>query len=116
MKVSEVALTSIAINNNGDRIIIGDEAGRVYLIELSESFKSKHDDENKKNFINSLFEREAAREKSIENLLKRRLNPIKDESAKLLKQEQSIKEKIKKIEQKYLNFVNELMSQSEFRK
>ena len=97
-------------------MIIGDESGRVYLIELSDSFKSRHDEENKKNFLNNLLDREAQREKSIEVLLKKKQIPVKDESAKLLKQEQNIKEKIKKIEERYLPFINELMAQSEFRK
>lgn len=116
LKISEAALTSIAINNSGDRLIIGDEAGKVYLLELSDSFKSKHDDENKKNFINSLFDREALREKSIEVVLKKKQIPVKDDSAKLIKQEQMIKDKIKKIEENYLPFVNELLSLSEYRK
>ena len=85
-------------------------------MELSESFKSKHDDENKKNFINNLFDREALREKSIEVILKKKQIPLKDDSAKILKQENLIKEKIRKIEENYLPFVNELMCQSEIRK
>jgi len=116
LKVSESALTSIAINNLGDSLIIGDEAGKVYLLELSDSFKSKHDDENKKNFINSMFDREALREKAIEVVLKKRTIPVKDDSARLVKQEQQIKEKIRRIEENYLPFVNELLSQSEYRK
>ena len=115
MKISESSLTSIAINNNADRLIIGDESGRVYLIELSDSFKSKHDDEKKKDFLNNYLEREALREKSIEVLLKRKQIPVKDESARILKEEKNIKEKIKKIEERYLPFVNELLAQSEFR-
>ena len=115
MKISESSLTSIAINNNADRLIIGDESGRVYLIELSDSFKSKHDDEKKKDFLNNYLEREALREKSIEVLLKRKQIPVKDDSARLLKEEKNIKEKIKKIEERYLPFVNELLAQSEFR-
>lgn len=107
---------SIAVNNNGDRLIIGDESGRVYLIELSDSFRSRHDEENKKNFLNNYLDREAQREKSIEVLLKRKQIPVKDDSVRLLKQEQAIKEKIKRIEERYLPFVNELMAQSEFRK
>lgn len=116
MKISESALTSIAINSTGDRLIIGDESGKVYLLELSESFKSKHEDENKKLFINYLFEREALREKAIEVILKKKQIPVKDDSAKILKQEQLVKEKIRKIEENYLPFVNELMSQAEYRK
>ena len=116
LKVSESALTSISVNNLGDKLIIGDESGKVYLLELSESFKSKHDDENKKNFINNLFDREALREKSIEVILKKKQIPLKDDSAKILKQENLIKEKIRKIEENYLPFVNELMCQSEIRK
>lgn len=95
-------------------MIIGDESGKVYLIELSESFRSRHDEENKKNFLNNYLDREAQREKSIEVLLKRKLIPVKDESVKLLKQEQNIKEKIKNIEERYLPFVNELLAQSEY--
>ena len=90
MKISESSLTSIAINNNADRLIIGDESGRVYLIELSDSFKSKHDDEKKKDFLNNYLEREALREKSIEVLLKRKQIPVKDDSARLLKEEKNI--------------------------
>ena len=62
-------MTSISVNNNGDRLIIGDESGRVYLIELSDSFRSRHDEENKKNFLNNYRDREAQREKSIEVLI-----------------------------------------------
>jgi len=116
LKISESALSSIAINNSGDRLIIGDEAGKVYLLELSDSFKSKHDDENKKNFINSLFDREALREKAIEVLFKKKQIPVKDDTTKLVKQEQFIKDKIRKIEENYLPFVNELLSQSEYRR
>jgi hypothetical protein len=107
-------LTSISVNNTGDRLIIGDESGRVYLIELSDSFRSRNDEENKKNFLNNYLDREAQREKSIEVLLKRKQIPVKDESVKLLKLEQNIKEKIKRIEERYLPFVNELLAQSEY--
>jgi len=116
LKISEAALTSIAINTGSDKLLLGDETGKVFMLELSDSFKSKNESESKKDFIEKLFEREALREKSIEVTLKKKQVPPKDDSAKFLKQEQLIKEKIKRIEEKYLPFVNELLSQAEYRK
>lgn len=110
-KICESALTTMAINIKGDKVIIGDDDGVVSLVKLSKAFYDvDHSNETeKRDFITSMMEREVAREKGIEQILKRKSNPPKDESAKLLKQEQEIKKKLERIEQNYIPFVNEIL-------
>jgi dynein intermediate chain 2 len=110
-KVCDSALTSICITTKGDKLIIGDEEGKIYLLKLSKSFYSQADIENKKEYINKLFERELAREKYIESLGKKK-GPVKDDSAKIAKQEQMIKERIKKIDEEYTNFLTGMLNKS----
>jgi hypothetical protein len=107
-KVCDYPLTSIAINTKGDKLLVGDESGKVSVIKLSKSFYVVNDNEYKKEFLGKLFDRESTREKNIEVILKKKNLPIKDESAKLTKQEQLIKDKIKNIESLYIPFVNEI--------
>lgn len=111
-KVSESSLTTICLNMKGDKLMVGDEEGKVSLIKLSKSFYSQHDNENKKDFINKLFDREANREKSLELMLKKKGMPVKEDLQKLTKQEQTIKDKIKKIENDYIPFVNKMFQKS----
>jgi hypothetical protein len=100
----------MALNLRGDRLLVGDEEGKVSLLKLSKSFYSQHDNENKKDFINKFFDREANREKNLETLLKKK-GPVK-EDLKTNKQEIVIKEKIKRIEEEYIPFVNKIFQRS----
>lgn len=112
-KISESALACMAINLKGDKMIIGDDDGLVSLVKLSKAFYETDnlEVEKKRDFIGLMMEREVSREKGIEQILKRRNMPAKDMSAILLKQEQTIKMKLEKIEQDYIPFVNSILHQ-----
>lgn len=111
-KVSDTCLTSISLNNKGDKLIIGDEEGKIFVVKLSKSFYDVSDT-HKKEFLEALLEREVLREKNIDAKKK----PIvKDESQKLLKLEQNIKEKVKKIDEDYAQFISKIFDKSEFKK
>lgn len=84
-------------------------------MKLSKSFYSQADIENKTEYINKLFERELAREKYIESL-GRKKGPIKDDSAKISKQEQVIKEKIRKIDEEYTIFLKGILDKSNIKR
>ena len=107
-KVCDSALTSICMNPKGDKLIIGDEEGKVYQIKLSRSFYSQHDLENKKDYLNKLLERELAREKFIDSLSKKKI-VVKDETNKQAKQDQLIKDKVKRIDEEYTSFLNTML-------
>ena len=109
-KICEAALTSMAINNEGDYLIIGDHEGVVHLVKLSKAFYyTDENDKDKKELIANMFEREVTREKGIEQILKKRNIPPKDESIKLQKQEQEIKKRLDKIDESYIPFVNDIL-------
>jgi dynein intermediate chain 2 len=110
-KVCDSPLTSICLNSKGDKLIVGDEDGKIYIIKLSKSFYVQNDVDIKKEFLNNLFEREVTREKNIEAGAKKKV-PAKDETAKLLKQEQTIKERIKKIDQDYADFITKIFDKA----
>jgi len=100
----------MAINNKASRLIVGDEEGKISFLKLSKSFYELNDQDNKdfKEFVSAMFEREQLREKNIEQMYKqKKISAPKDESVKIAKAEQSIREKIKKIEEKYIPFVSE---------
>jgi dynein intermediate chain 2 len=103
-KVCNSNIISIALNSKGNKLLVGDEEGRVHLIKLSESFYSQYDIENKKEFISKLLERENARERALDVKKK----PIKEDLNKHSKQEQLIKEKINKIEQEYYPYLSKV--------
>lgn len=107
-KVCDFPLTSISINAKGDKLIVGDEDGKVSLIKLSKSFYVVSDIENKREFINKMFEREASREKMIDGILKKKVQVGKEDTAQQAKKEQLIKEKIRSIEEEYIPFVNKI--------
>ncbi len=90
---------------------MGDENGKISLLKLSKSFYSLDDNENKKDKLINMFNRETNREKNIEQILKKKvmITPIDTEA----RQEKLVKERIKKIEAAYLPFVNSLMQKSE---
>jgi len=112
-KVCDSALTSICLNTKGDKLIVGDEEGKVYQIKLSKSFYSQHDVENKKDYLAKPFEREVLREKFIDTLGKKKVL-LKDDATKIAKQEQVIKDKVKKIDEEYSNFITTLMGESNY--
>jgi dynein intermediate chain 2 len=103
-KVCNSNLNCIALNAKGNRLLVGDEEGKVHLIKLSESFYSQYDIENKKEFISKFLERENARERALDVKKK----PVKDDHNKMNKQEQLIKEKINKIEQEYYPYLTKV--------
>ena len=109
-KVGESGLTSMAISNKGNSLIVGDEDGKISFLKLSKSFYEVEEQDNKdfRDFVSAMFEREQQREKNIELMYKQRKILVpKDESAKIAKAEQSTREKIKRIEEKYIPFVSE---------
>ena len=100
----------MAISNKGNSLIVGDEDGKISLLKLSKSFYEVGEQDNKdfKEFVSAMFDRELQREKNIETMYKqKRQNPPKDETVKLAKNEQAVREKIRKIEDKYIPFVSE---------
>lgn len=110
-KIDDNSLQSIAINQKGDSLVIGNDDGMASLVKLSKSFYTvqQKDNEKKKDFISSMMEREVTREKGIEVILWKKSIPPKDESAKIAKQEQDIKKRIERIEEEYIPFVNEIL-------
>ena len=100
----------MAISNKGNSLIVGDEDGKISFLKLSKSFYEVEEQDNKdfRDFVSAMFEREQQREKNIELMYKQRKILVpKDESAKIAKAEQSTREKIKRIEEKYIPFVSE---------
>jgi len=71
------------------------------------------DNEKKKDDLQNMFEREVNREKNIEQILKKKLTVPPTDNKAELRIEKLVKERIKKIEQSYLPFVNALMQKSE---
>ena len=112
-KIGDVALTSIAINNKGDKLIVGDDVGKVSLLKLSKSFYDESDNKNKKLFIDGLIDRESKREKDIDILLKKKNVQIKDDSVKIAKQEKAIRDKLHNIEISYIPFANEILNRED---
>ena len=67
-KVTDLSLITMSLNVKGDKLLVGDEEGKVYLIKLSKSFydcSNKAEVDNKKNMLNKLFEREQTKEKML---------------------------------------------------
>ena len=117
-KIGDEPLTCSAINAKGSKIAVGDEEGKISIVKLSKSFyhiaSESAATKLKKEFITKMFERETAREKSLE--IKKKGKEAKDETNKQSKQEQLIKDKIRKIEEQYLPFVNSIMAKSDYQK
>ncbi len=111
-KVCDSPIVSIALNNKGDKLVVGDEDGKVYLIKLSKSFYSQHDLDKKKNYINALFERENLREKDL-NKKKPVVN--KDQTASIQKQEQLVKERIRNIDENYASMLDSILGVKDFK-
>ena len=98
------------LSKKGNSLIVGDEDGKISSLKLSKSFYEVGEQDNKdfKEFVSAMFDRELQREKNIETMYKqKRQNPPKDETVKLAKNEQAVREKIRKIEDKYIPFVSE---------
>jgi hypothetical protein len=111
----------MALNGKGNKLIVGDEEGKISLLKLSKSFfvLDGGEDENKakKEFIGKMFEREVTREKGIEQILKAKTKVVMGVDTKnIAKQEQMTRDRIRKIEEKYIPFVNSLMEKSEYNK
>jgi hypothetical protein len=111
-KVCDSALTSICLTSKGDKLIVGDEEGKIYLLKLSRSFYSQHDLENKKDYMNKMFDRELLREKYIESLGKKKVPTKDDPTLKLAKSEQTGKDRVKKIDEEYSNFLTGMFEKS----
>lgn len=112
-RVCETPLNSMSINLKGDKLIVGDDEGIVYLIKLSKSFYSLENHENKKekevNNLNFMLEREVLREKGIQQILKKKGIVPKDETASIQKAEERIKQRIGLINESYYPFANSLL-------
>ena len=106
-KVTDCSLTTMALSNKGDKLLVGDEEGKVSLVKLSQSFyvaNSKEETDLKKNNLNKLFEREQAREKALTTAKKIQ---HKKEQGPSNKQEEMLKQKIKAIEEQYMKYISE---------
>lgn len=112
-KVTDASLTTMALSAKGDKLLVGDEDGKVYLIKLSKSFyvmNDKAEIDAKKNMLNKLFEREQTKEKMLTTVKK--IPPPKDiiKPEKLAAQQAA---KIREIEEKYINYTKEFSEQPE---
>ena len=97
----------MSLSAKGDKLLVGDEEGKVSLIKLSKSFydtSNKAEVDNKKNILNKLFEREQTKEKMLTTVKK---IPPPKEGMKPEKIEQIKQQKIKEIEEKYLECTKE---------
>lgn len=116
-KVSESCITSMIINKDGDKILIGDEDGKVSLVKLSKSFYSisTNSVKAKQAFLNSFLEREVNKEKAIDALLnlKGKKKVGKDDATKQAKAEAALKERLRSIESEYMSYVNNMWNETE---
>jgi Na+/phosphate symporter len=106
-KVTDLSLTTMSLNVKGDKLLVGDEDGKVYLIKLSKSFydcSNKTEVDNKKNMLNKLFEREQTKEKML-TTTKKMIQ--KNEGTNLEKLEKIKQEKIKEIDDLYKKYTKE---------
>lgn len=67
-KMSDYALTSMAVQNKGRFIALGDSGGQITLCELCDGLVDPKP--NEKNIIGNMFDRETKREKNLEALRK----------------------------------------------
>jgi dynein intermediate chain 2 len=67
-KVSDAALTSISIQNQGSLMAVGDADGCITLMQLCDSLVNMAP--NEKNMIGQMFDRETKREKNLEAIKK----------------------------------------------
>jgi len=112
-KVSDFSLTTMSLSAKGDKLLVGDEEGKVSLIKLSKSFydtNNKTEVDNKKNMLNKLFEREQTKEKML--TAGKKIPPPK-EGMKPEKIEQIKQQKIKEIEEKYQEYTKEFRESKE---
>ena len=71
-KVGDSALSSIALHGKGKLLAVGSEDGQVSILELCESLS--HTQNNEKNAMQQLFERETKREKHVDQLRSKKSN------------------------------------------
>lgn len=62
------ALTSLAVQNQGKLVAVGDAAGQITLLELSAGMQ--HPGHNEKGVIGAMLERETKREKNLDHARK----------------------------------------------
>lgn len=67
-KISDHALTSMAVQAQGSLIAMGDSAGVITLLQLCDGLVQMQP--NEKNIIGAIFDRETKREKNLEALKK----------------------------------------------
>jgi dynein intermediate chain 2 len=67
-KVSDAALTSISIPNQGGLVAVGDSDGVITLMQLCDALVTPQS--NEKNVIGQMFDRETKREKNLEAIKK----------------------------------------------
>ena len=106
-KVTDASLTTMALSLKGDKLLVGDEDGKVSLVKLSKSFyvmNDKTDIDNKKNILNKLFEREQTKEKNL-TMVKKVPPPKPETKAEKILELQN--QKIKEIEDLYMKYTSE---------
>ena len=112
-KVTDLSLITMSLNVKGDKLLVGDEEGKVYLIKLSKSFydcSNKAEVDNKKNMLNKLFEREQTKEKML-TTTKKMIQ--KNEGTNKDKLEKIKQEKIKEINELYMEYTKEFRDEIE---
>lgn len=108
-KISEAALTCIAVRSNGSLIALGDAAGNVSIIQLCESLYVP-ENKQEKNIIGMMFERESKKEKYLET--QKKLTETKKEKPKeqnyLIKKQKLIEERTKQSEDEFYKKIQSL--------
>lgn len=115
-KISDLPITSMSINYKGDKIILGDDGGVAYLLDLNKAFYDTSEFEKRKsdevNFLTSVFEREVQREKSLGSNKDEKKKNIQTKDvgvSNIKKEEQAIEEKINAINEQYIPLVNNIL-------
>ncbi|MCQ2816553.1 MAG: hypothetical protein MJ252_04715 [archaeon] len=108
-KVTESPLTTMALSSKGDKLLVGDEEGKISMVKLSESFYyqgTKEELDIKKNNLGKFFENEQTREKILTTVKK--VIQKKAVEGQAEKEEKARQEKIDQITEKYINETSEI--------
>ena len=108
-KVTDSSLTSMTLSLKGDKLLVGDEDGKVSLVKLSQSFyvsNSKEETDAKKNALNKYFEKEQTKEKLFSQVKK--APPKKEVVINVDKQQKELDLRVKEITEQYQNHIKSL--------
>ncbi|KAL1110296.1 hypothetical protein AAG570_008373 [Ranatra chinensis] len=68
IKVCDESLHALKCHDNGELVVVGNDIGNMYVIEVSENFVRA--DKNDKAYLTAMFDRESRREKIIEGRMR----------------------------------------------